>query len=163
MIKKKTLCCSDHIYSISSKFLYFFRCIQLCVFSEVRKAPTFSYIEFFTYKHKPPINLLTVWHWLTESSKSRFSEINCWKFFWFRCNQSELCEIRFSHYFFFSYRSIFWSTEIRSRKKNKSNFDQKKNQTQWFIRIATFDFTSFRRLKSLENYVKTNVQNQTII
>ena len=60
MIKKKTFCCSDQIYSISSKFLYFFRCIQLCVFSEVHKAPTFFYIKFLTYKHKPPINPLTM-------------------------------------------------------------------------------------------------------
>ena len=59
MIKKKTFCCSDQIYSISSKFLYFFRCIQLCVCSEVRKISTFFYIEFFTYKHKPLINPLT--------------------------------------------------------------------------------------------------------
>ena len=37
----------------------FFRCIQLCVCSEVRKTSTFFYIEFFTYKHKFPINSLT--------------------------------------------------------------------------------------------------------
>ena len=57
--QKKILCCSDQIYSISSKFLYFFRCIQLCVFSEMRKISTFFYIEFFTYKHKLSKNLLT--------------------------------------------------------------------------------------------------------
>ena len=59
MIRKKTLCCSDQIYSISSKFFYFFRCIQLCVFFEMRKISTFFYIEFLTYKHKPSINPLT--------------------------------------------------------------------------------------------------------
>ena len=46
--QKKTFCYSDQIYSISSKFFYFFRCIQLCVFSEMRKISTFFYIEFFT-------------------------------------------------------------------------------------------------------------------
>ena len=60
MIKKQTFCCSDQIYNILSKFFYFFRCIQLCVFSEMRKAPTFFYIKFLTYKHKPPINPLTI-------------------------------------------------------------------------------------------------------
>ena len=45
----------------------------------------------------------------------------------------------------------------------KIEFWLKKNQIQWFIRIATSDFTNFRRLKSLENHVKTNVQNQIII
>ena len=59
MIKKKFFCCSDQIYNISNKFFYFFRCIQLCVFSEVRKTSTFFYIKFFTYKHKSFINLFT--------------------------------------------------------------------------------------------------------
>ena len=57
--QKKILCCSDQIYNISSKFFYFFRCIQLCVFSEMRKISTFFYIEFFTYKHKFFINFFT--------------------------------------------------------------------------------------------------------
>ena len=60
MIKKKTFCCSDQIYNISSKVFYFFRCIQLCVFSEMRKVSTFFYIEFFTYKHKLSINSFTI-------------------------------------------------------------------------------------------------------
>ena len=59
MIKKKTFCYNDQIYNILSKFFYFFRCIQLCVFSEMRKISTFFYIEFFTYKHKFFINFFT--------------------------------------------------------------------------------------------------------
>ena len=58
--QKKNFCCSDQIYNISNKFFYFFRCIQLCVFFEMRKTPTFFYIEFFTYKHKLSINPLTI-------------------------------------------------------------------------------------------------------
>ena len=59
MIKKNFFCCSDQIYSISRKFFYFFRCIQLCMFSEMRKISTFFYIKFFIYKHKFFINLFT--------------------------------------------------------------------------------------------------------
>ena len=57
--QKKILYYNDQIYNISNKFFYFFRCIQLCVFSEMHKISTFFYIEIFTYKHKFFINFFT--------------------------------------------------------------------------------------------------------
>ena len=57
--KKLSVAAIKYIAFQANSFIFFvaFSCVY---FLQLRKAPTFFYIEFFTYKHKPPINPLTI-------------------------------------------------------------------------------------------------------